>query len=588
MFNESVIDIKIVAKDVASDTIGSVRKKLKGLGPTLSAIGGKAIPIIGKVAGAIGRIGMQAVKTGVLITSGLVAAFVGIGTKAFLELEQIEVGLETVTGSAQKATAVMNQMREDAIETPFSVKSLSKLNQMLLSTGLSADRSRELILNLGEAVSATGGGNEELSRMAVNLQQIKNLGHATSMDLRQFAFAGIDIYGLLAEEMGVARKEVQKMEASEITFQNIEDALAGAAEEGGRFAGAMEKQANTLRGRWEAFTETIELNAAAFLESSGTIDLFKNSLQFASNFASDFFVGLERNAPIVQESMQELQASFAQIAEDLGIVNGQGKGMAEVFGEKVALAISSVIDFVRTFGESVAEYAPQVTGNFSTIANNLSQLFTPAVNRADEEVAGMTIDMSDNRSEAERMGNQAGDIAGGGLTLLSEMLASLSEWWIDNKKRISELITKIDDLATKIGPIIDKISNLLGVSQQTNSQLDLLEQREVPSGVAFEVDDPMGRRQEGQSTFSTGGIVPGQSISGDRLTARVNSGEMILNRSQQQNLFKAIQSGKTGGNGITVNFNGEMRVDSPDRVDELVRKIELAIGDNIKLEGLGG
>lgn len=43
--------------------------------------------------------------------------------------------------------------------------------------------------------------------------------------------------------------------------------------------------------------------------------------------------------------------------------------------------------------------------------------------------------------------------------------------------------------------------------------------------------------------YSTGGIVPGQSYSGDNLTANVNSGEMILNARQQKQLFDIANSG---------------------------------------------
>lgn len=46
-------------------------------------------------------------------------------------------------------------------------------------------------------------------------------------------------------------------------------------------------------------------------------------------------------------------------------------------------------------------------------------------------------------------------------------------------------------------------------------------------------------------SFSNGGIVGGNSPSGDRLLARVNSGEMILNKGQQQRLYEAL-SGKGG------------------------------------------
>lgn len=43
--------------------------------------------------------------------------------------------------------------------------------------------------------------------------------------------------------------------------------------------------------------------------------------------------------------------------------------------------------------------------------------------------------------------------------------------------------------------------------------------------------------------FATGGIVPGNSKQGDKMLARVNSGEMILNNRQQANLFKMLNSG---------------------------------------------
>lgn len=57
--------------------------------------------------------------------------------------------------------------------------------------------------------------------------------------------------------------------------------------------------------------------------------------------------------------------------------------------------------------------------------------------------------------------------------------------------------------------------------------------------------------------FADGGIIGGSSFFGDKMIARVNSGEMILNQSQQGRLFQMIDSGNLGGN---VKVDGEIKV----------------------------
>ena len=57
-------------------------------------------------------------------------------------------------------------------------------------------------------------------------------------------------------------------------------------------------------------------------------------------------------------------------------------------------------------------------------------------------------------------------------------------------------------------------------------------------------------------SFATGGIVGGNSYTGDRLIAHVNSGEMILNRSQQSWLFGAALAG--AANPVIFTIEGSM------------------------------
>lgn len=57
--------------------------------------------------------------------------------------------------------------------------------------------------------------------------------------------------------------------------------------------------------------------------------------------------------------------------------------------------------------------------------------------------------------------------------------------------------------------------------------------------------------------FANGGIVGGTSFSGDRVTAQVNSGEMILNRRQQSNLFNEINGGSSSSIVSAINRLGD-------------------------------
>lgn len=52
--------------------------------------------------------------------------------------------------------------------------------------------------------------------------------------------------------------------------------------------------------------------------------------------------------------------------------------------------------------------------------------------------------------------------------------------------------------------------------------------------------------------FADGGIVGGGNLHGDKVLARLNSGEMVLNRTQQAKLFRTIEQGNIGNNTETV------------------------------------
>ena len=195
------------------------------------------------------------------------------------EIETYLVRLETLTGSAEEANAVLNQIKKDALKTPFDVASLTQAESLLLSTGLTADDARSDILALGDAIAASGGGNAELQRMAVNMQQIKNVGKASALDIKQFAYAGIDIYGLLADSMGITREEAAQLD---VTYDMLSNALNLASSEGGKYYGAMEKQSKTYAGEMSNLKESIQVMKGEL--SKGLFNAIKKVMPYLEKF----------------------------------------------------------------------------------------------------------------------------------------------------------------------------------------------------------------------------------------------------------------------------------------------------------------
>lgn len=238
---------------------------------------------------AIGEAFVQMAQKAVQGVEQIVQAGIDFNAK----MEKYQTGLTTLLGTEEEAAAVMEQIRKDAASTPFDVDSLTQANQMLISTGMSAGDARSDVLNLANAIAATGGGSAELARMAANMQQVKNVGKATAMDIRQFAMAGINIYGLLADATGKTTEEVKDMEVS---YEVLSAALAKAAEEGGAYYGAMEAQSQTFNGRLSTLKD--------------------NAMQLAGSLTSDLFNQLSGTAlPMVMDWV----ATLLDAAETGGI-----------------------------------------------------------------------------------------------------------------------------------------------------------------------------------------------------------------------------------------------------------------------------
>ncbi len=320
------------------------------------------------VATALEKVGSAVVDAG--------KAAISTGVDYNSQMEQYTVAFTNMLGSADKAESALAQIKQDAAKTPFDTAGLVKANQYLISTGEDAKSARNIIMALGDAVKATGGGNDELSRMAQNLQQIKNAGKATSADIKQFAYAGIDVYGILADYTGKSTADVQKMS---ISYDLLTNALLSASEEGGRYFGAMETQSQTLDGRIRTLKDNATQLAGALTEgiastkgevvnvATGWVQELTNSLQ-TGGVASMVETGgvlageaIDSFTDYAVNNMDDVLDTGLDIAQNLasGVVQNAPK------------LLESAVTITGSFIGGVAEKAPDILASGAELTGEM-------------------------------------------------------------------------------------------------------------------------------------------------------------------------------------------------------------------------
>jgi tape measure domain-containing protein len=213
--------------DILTSKLAQADQQAKKFDDTMSGVQNT----VNKVGAAFGiALGLQGIKN-----AG--AAIIDAGTT----VENAQTGLTTLLKDSGKAKEVIQNTMQDAKTTPFAFEGLLSANKALISANASAGEARSTVLDLSNAIAATGGGDNELQRMVVNLQQIRNTGKATAMDIRQFAFAGINIYQLLANATG---KPIEKVKELDVSYNLLRYALYKAHQEGGLYANGLENMAN--------------------------------------------------------------------------------------------------------------------------------------------------------------------------------------------------------------------------------------------------------------------------------------------------------------------------------------------------------
>lgn len=238
--------IKITAelKDLVSGHLKEITDQVNRMDSSIKNVGNGSTGSGGGIMGQV--LGANLLTSAISKAGSAVVDFAKGSVQSYMQMEGYEARMTTLLHDRQAALMAIKGIVVDAQKTPFDLQSLIQGNSMLIGAGASAREARKATMDLGNAIAATGGGSDELNRMAVNLAQIKSIGKASALDVKQFMFANIPIYEMLAKSMKKTTTQVKDMD---ISYQDLTKALADARKEGGMFFNGLENASQTLTGQ---------------------------------------------------------------------------------------------------------------------------------------------------------------------------------------------------------------------------------------------------------------------------------------------------------------------------------------------------
>jgi tape measure domain-containing protein len=186
---------------------------------------------------------MAAAGPYIAIAAGIAAA-AGASLKFSNEIDRNRQQLTLFTKNVEATNAIIADLKTTADATSLGLPGLLEATKTLAAYGVSAKNAGTATKLLGDLAL---GDNEKLQRFAVNLGQISSIGRAYTVDLKQFAMAGIPIFEALAKVMGTSTAEVLRLaEQGKVTYPIVIKAINELTKEGASFFNGAERGGTNL------------------------------------------------------------------------------------------------------------------------------------------------------------------------------------------------------------------------------------------------------------------------------------------------------------------------------------------------------
>ena len=301
----------------AEKSAGNFQKNIGDMGKKLSSAG-KSLQSAGKK---------------ITMATTAFAGTAAIGVKYNATMETYATSFEVMTGSAEKAAEVVDELKDIAASTPFEMPELAETTQLLMNYGFTADDALDKMQMLGDI---SQGSAEKMNRIATAYGQMSSTGKVSLEDVQQMIEAGFNPLQEISESTGESMESLyDRISAGTISVDEITASMQRSTSEGGRYFQSMEKQSLTF---------------------SGQMSTLKDNVQgLLGNVTSGIFEKLAQDVlPKINEVLTTVNTAFEE---------GGFQGVLDAIGEMspaldgVITKIQSFSTFLQNLGISPAAFA---------------------------------------------------------------------------------------------------------------------------------------------------------------------------------------------------------------------------------------
>ena len=275
--------------DATAGRLGRFRDGFMNSSAAASAFGGRASTVggvvrrafdgaSGVVSGLAGRFRTAGEATQSMMTSlapmaragawaGAAAIGAGVsligyaGASAAIQIEKSQAALTGLYGSGQLANDMLARMRGLASTSPIEYTAFLRGAESLAYMGYSGDTAYSVLQRVNTALVASGKGAEAMDQVNYAMLEMVNTGKVYAEQLTQMSQAGLPVWSMLSDYMGMSIAEVRdQVTKGAVDIDTVMKAIrAGGGETFKKMEAAADASSRTLSATWARTRDNVTL-----------------------------------------------------------------------------------------------------------------------------------------------------------------------------------------------------------------------------------------------------------------------------------------------------------------------------------------